>query len=66
MQNTTNPTGHTVWLETHSSGIWKTNGISAATPVWAPVFDNMLNPGIGSIAQPPTIIYCMQVPGIYL
>lgn len=47
------PTRHTIWVGTHSGGIWKTNDINVATPVWTPVFDMMGNLGIGSICQDP-------------
>jgi hypothetical protein len=55
------PTGHTVWVGTHSGGIWKTNDISVATPVWIPVFDMMGNLGIGSISQDPVNTNIMYV-----
>lgn len=48
------PSGHTLWAGTHNGGIWKTNDISAAAPVWVPVYDMMGNLGIGSICQDPS------------
>lgn len=49
----TDPSGHTVWAGSHSGGIWKTNDISAASPVWIQVYDMMANLVIGSICQDP-------------
>lgn len=47
------PSGHTIWVGSHSGGVWMTNNIHSANPVWIPVYDMAGNLGIGSICQNP-------------
>ncbi|MES2776154.1 MAG: PKD domain-containing protein [Bacteroidota bacterium] len=54
------PTGKKVWAGSVGGGLWKTNDITVATPVWMPVNNFWDNIAISTIAQDPSnpqIIY---------
>jgi Ig-like domain CHU_C associated len=48
------PTGKKVWVGGISGGIWTTNDIAAASPVWTPINDYLSNLAVSSITQDPT------------
>jgi len=47
------PTNKTVWAASVSGGLWKTNDITVATPIWNLVNDFFGNLAIGAISQDP-------------
>jgi trimeric autotransporter adhesin len=52
-------TGKTVWVGGIDGGLWKTNDITVATPIWTPINDFFGNLAIASICQDPTNVNIM-------
>ena len=47
-------TGKTIWIGGVDGGLWKTSDITAATPAWNLVNDNLSNLAVSGITQDPT------------
>lgn len=62
------PTGKAVFAGGVGGGIWKTNDITASTPVWVPINDLMANLAISTLAadpQNPQVLYAGTGEGWY-